>query len=274
MRHPLKSLWKTVFGDGDEYIDLFFSRLYDPQNALFFEQNGKVVSALHLILTDIFVAGQPRPAYYLCGAATLPEYRGRGLMGKLIGRAKSISRERGVEYIALIPAAAGLFPYYRKHGFYAAYSVQHSLYQYNHRENEKRYFFTPADDVSTAVSMHNDRFRAMDYSLRKDGRLFGFIQNEAELLGRQLSYVTDSHNQKAGYILYSKKNPQRIKELVCDDAARQNLLDAFMLEHRLNEVWITEPFNGGAEIQKGMLWAADGKPVTCQSKPYINVMLD
>ena len=40
-KSQLIDLWRTSFNDSEEFIKLFFDRVYKKENALFIEKNGK-----------------------------------------------------------------------------------------------------------------------------------------------------------------------------------------------------------------------------------------
>lgn len=48
-KSQLIDLWRTSFNDSEEFIKLFFDRVYKKENALFIEKNGKIVSALQML---------------------------------------------------------------------------------------------------------------------------------------------------------------------------------------------------------------------------------
>lgn len=54
---------------------------------------------------------------YLCGLATRPEYRGNGIMGRLIEKINIKAIDRGFDFTFLIPASDGLRKYYRDRGY-------------------------------------------------------------------------------------------------------------------------------------------------------------
>ena len=45
----LIDLWRTSFDDSEEFIKLFFDRVYKKENALFIKKDGKIVSALQML---------------------------------------------------------------------------------------------------------------------------------------------------------------------------------------------------------------------------------
>ncbi len=113
-------LYKTAFPtDSDEFINSLFSKYFND-NLFYLLLDGKVVSMLFLIPCELKMFEQKYPAAYLYAAATLPQYRGQGLMTKLINRIKKETVENGVALITK-PANKGLYDYYAKFGFKTAF---------------------------------------------------------------------------------------------------------------------------------------------------------
>lgn len=113
----VRSIWKTVFEDTDEYIDLFFSRQYKPENTLIYFEENTPVATLQMVEYSISFYGEIIPFYYLVGLSTLPEYRGKGYMGELIERAHKVMQKRGIHLSILVPAEESLFGYYERFGY-------------------------------------------------------------------------------------------------------------------------------------------------------------
>ena len=115
----LKSLWKTAFGDGDQYIDMFFDDLYRPENTLVCCVEGRVASAAYVVELGEFVTagGDRRPCRAVYAFATLPELRGMGLGSAVIERAADMSCRDGAVGV-ICPAQYSLFDYYRSRGGY------------------------------------------------------------------------------------------------------------------------------------------------------------
>jgi ribosomal protein S18 acetylase RimI-like enzyme len=108
-----RALWHDVFGDEREFIDLFMTEVYRPENMLVCEEQGRVVSMLHIvdITTDY------GPTAYLYAIATDPAYRGRGYAKELISKAIGLARERDYKAVMLIPSEPSLVEYYQRFGF-------------------------------------------------------------------------------------------------------------------------------------------------------------
>ena len=118
----LRENWRLAFGDDDAYLDFFFARRFDPQKTPVALIGGRVVSQLFLLPASLIAGTGAYPVYYLFAAATHPQYRGRGLMAKLLREAERMARADGMRGIVLLPGEPGLYRYYAQHGYETAFT--------------------------------------------------------------------------------------------------------------------------------------------------------
>lgn len=117
----LTELWHNVFGDDYDYIDYFFEKAYPYCDTFITLSDGKPASAFYLLPCYIDYEGKRYKGKYLYAAATLPEYRGKGLMAELINEAIFYCRNSSeTDFISLVPADEGLYGYYGRFGFKTA----------------------------------------------------------------------------------------------------------------------------------------------------------
>ena len=109
----LKGVWLSCFEEREDAAELFFEENASTFHAYACEEDGKIVSALYLIDCTLNSA----PAHYLCGAATLPDHRRRGIMAGLITYALEDAKRRGDRYSLLFPASGSLYGFYAKFGY-------------------------------------------------------------------------------------------------------------------------------------------------------------
>ena len=115
------NMWKACFHDTDAYMDMYFSKLYRPENTLVLEEGGTVASSLQMLPYNVRYNGKTLPACYISGAATLPSYRMRGFMAKLLYASFEIMKERGIKLSTLIPFN---FSFYEKFGYSHLFSYK------------------------------------------------------------------------------------------------------------------------------------------------------
>ncbi|MBQ3264929.1 MAG: GNAT family N-acetyltransferase [Ruminococcus sp.] len=120
----LKSIWLSCFEEREDAAELFFQRNKAVFHAYACEADGELVSALYLL--DCSLGG--KSAHYLCGAATLPAYRGRGLMSALIRFALQDAARRGDHYSLLLPASETLYGFYAGFGYLPSCAVKSAVF--------------------------------------------------------------------------------------------------------------------------------------------------
>lgn len=86
------ALWKQIFGDSDGFIDWFFAERYCPDQSVCLEIDGRIASMMQGCPMTIALRGKPVRAMMISGVSTLPEYRGRGLMHRVMGEMMQVAR--------------------------------------------------------------------------------------------------------------------------------------------------------------------------------------
>ena len=148
--HPLPgdkeamiSLWQTTFLDSDEFVHLFFNRVYKPENTLVIKKDDNIISALQMIPYEVKTAGGIISAAYICGVCTLTVERGKGLMSVLMNEAFDVMRQRGYDIATLIPAHPWLFDIYKKFGYIHPINYSYELFYNNDKTLFSDYNFIP-----------------------------------------------------------------------------------------------------------------------------------
>ena len=184
----ISAIWRMAFSDFDEYINLFLDNLYSPQNTIVSRECGVVVSMAFLIPAQLVVNGRPYSAYYLYAAATHPNYRQKGHMGKVINSAKEVAKKRGIDFIVLVPAEEYLFDYYAKFGFETKF-------------NKKTVRFTRSQLQAWATEPDlSEAFNLNVFETRQASFGFGSFLNWSESV---LSYAMKEHTYCSGSIAFT-----------------------------------------------------------------------
>lgn len=125
VKEDMMELWKETFHDSAHYIDIVFENYFTPANAFYrYDENRLIASLLRIpyefqILTNEGLKRLLR-GVYLCGLATRPEYRRRGIMAELMNEAEEASNRSGYDLSFLIPADDHLRDYYKRKGYRTA----------------------------------------------------------------------------------------------------------------------------------------------------------
>jgi GNAT superfamily N-acetyltransferase len=116
-QEQLKKLWQLCFNDSESFIDRFLMTIGRVERCLVWEEDKKVVSMLFILPAETFIHGELRSLSYIYACATLPDFRGKGLMKQMLEYAFQIAQQDRVFALFLIPANPTLSSYYKNLGF-------------------------------------------------------------------------------------------------------------------------------------------------------------
>ena len=224
----LTDLWHNVFGDNEEYIKLFFRKAYYDCDCFAEIDGDKIVSAFYLLKSSIRFDGKTYNGRYLYAADTLLEYRSKGLMSKLIKEALAYAEKEKLDFIALVPAADGLYDYYGRFGF------KESMYKYMAKVDLKIKDIASIVDADNFGKIRNtsgcnmlvynkigseyafDCFGFYDTEILSIGDRICYAEGEELFVGDCALYLTDilSENEEGSEVVYTNypfKNAVKIR---------------------------------------------------------------
>lgn len=104
----LKAIWRACFDAEEEYLHLYFSTRYRPDQTLVLEEDGQILGMLTLLPCTLraLCQGEWRlyRASYLFAVGTLPQAQGRQIATQLLQFADKYLQEQGIEAAVLYPA--------------------------------------------------------------------------------------------------------------------------------------------------------------------------
>ena len=109
----LRALWKGAFGDGDDFLELFFSTAFSPERCRCVTEDGRVLAALYWFDTSC----RGRKLAYIYAVATDAACRNRGLCRRLMEDTGAVLRDRGYAGALLVPQEEGLIRMYGGMGY-------------------------------------------------------------------------------------------------------------------------------------------------------------
>lgn len=175
MKQELASIWKQVFCDNDQYIDLIFSGKFSPEHTLVGISEGKIVATLHMQPYTFSFWNTPIPCYYLAGLATLPPFRNQGWMGRLITYCHQVMNYRNIPLSLLVPAEESLRGYYQRYN-YTPISTSGKTISPSLKEILQMY-----DSWEDAFFFFDNTFNNKDFSIRKSYADFLMLIKDAEI---------------------------------------------------------------------------------------------
>lgn len=109
----LRRLWKDAFGDGDAFLDSFFSTAYSPDRCRCLLAEGRLAAALYWF--DVSCRGQKMA--YIYAVATAPAFREQGCCRALMGNVHSHLAALGYHGALLVPDGEALCRMYTGLGY-------------------------------------------------------------------------------------------------------------------------------------------------------------
>jgi ribosomal protein S18 acetylase RimI-like enzyme len=116
-KEEMARLWQICFGDPTDYIRNFFSRRFDASRAVVYLAEGKVASMAFMLTAALRLNGGCEPVQYIYAVGTHPDYRKRGIMGRLMEAAWDQALKAGQRFSVLLPASDALYLYYGRMGY-------------------------------------------------------------------------------------------------------------------------------------------------------------
>lgn len=107
------AIWRASFPQDSEETIAAFLATVPLKYAFLAEQDGRAVAMVY----GLPAAVEGKPLQYIYAAATLPEYRGRGVFGELLRYALETARSEGCVGSFLRPAEPSLQGYYERFGY-------------------------------------------------------------------------------------------------------------------------------------------------------------
>lgn len=107
----IRGLWELIFSeDTSDYLDFYFDHVYKNNIVIVARENENIIGMLHMNPYEL----KENKTYYIVGVATLPEFRGKGIMRKMMEFAIEIAKAEHISKLILLPVDER---YYAPFGF-------------------------------------------------------------------------------------------------------------------------------------------------------------
>ena len=108
-RPQAEAQWRDIFEESPAFASYYFDRRFYPEHAFGAFDGDRLVAVVHGRPTKIVIARKPYAALLVAGVSTLPEYRGQGLMHKLMTLLTAHAKESGFSCCYLHPVSESLY---------------------------------------------------------------------------------------------------------------------------------------------------------------------
>ena len=235
-KSQLIDLWRTSFNDSEEFIKLFFDRVYKKENALFIEKNGKIVSALQMLPYVMTYYGTEISVNYM--------------------------ESRKVALTVIIPADPWLFDYYRDLGYTEAFDYSEETYICPSEIALEQGVLVVPPEVPSMESLYN--FFNKKQRERICYVLHGYddfvtILRELQMSGGQMLTALNIQEEPIGMIFfYPVGDYIYVKELMYDnDNIKNLLLQEATTQSKVEKAVCRTPFTGPGTFPLGMARVLD-----------------
>lgn len=230
----LKRIWKICFGDSDEYINLFFERLFNPRLTAVAICGDQIIGATYLIAIKHYNGdNEPISCFYGYAVGVLPEFRGNSACKKMNDYILDFCKKANMPYF-VSPASDSLADYYISLGLddvmtkkTAVFNRSESLSQYTHQP-------LSADEL--------EQYRRSQYRMAYlwDASKLSFVYDSMPLYGGFADLITIG-GKKLYAIGQINGSSLVVWETSADDKTMAMAADALMDLHSCNEAVISLP---------------------------------
>lgn len=229
----IAQIWKTCFGDEEEYIDFYLNNRMTEDNMLIICEDGRAVSMAGFLPVRYLCDGEYVDARYVYAAATLPEYRRRGHAGRIL----QFAHEHYGQPLILAPAEEGLVRYYERMGFQRAFPDTRVRMQQDMEalalpeEDEEKYRMSPIT-AEEYVRLRDEKCAREGY-VSWDVTAVSYMMELCARYGGQTAAVYRGEDadvaETADFLMYQKEDEELvIVETSLETEALQELLPNLM----------------------------------------------
>jgi len=109
----LRRLWKTAFGDTEDYLSAFFETAFSPLRSRVAMEGGETAGMLYWF----DVSCREQKMAYIYAVATHPGHRGKGVCRNLMADTHALLKEQGYAAALLVPQSGDLRNMYAAFGY-------------------------------------------------------------------------------------------------------------------------------------------------------------
>ncbi|MFQ6791798.1 MAG: GNAT family N-acetyltransferase [Thomasclavelia sp.] len=205
-------LWKASFQDEDEQSTKFyFDYCYQSDNTYLLKNNDKIVSMLQIVPYTISIDNQDNLAYFILGVATDKNYRGQGLMKKLMNHVLSLPKYENQKILLQAYQPEIYYGFgFKEDYFHKKVKVDLSKYSHdNHLKIIDDYDFTKSLILYQNFTSNFNGYRKRDLDYYKK-----YLLPRCKAYNETLKIFYD--NTKAvGYAIYSENDKQiKVSEII------------------------------------------------------------
>ncbi len=194
----LKLIWKTCFGDSDDYIDFFFENRINSCYPIVATYDNKVIGGMYLMPVKTYEYSKIKNGLYGYAIGVLPEYRKNGVYKHIHSKIDEYITNKNMFYI-LSPANEKLCEYYKSLGFIENAYISEETFE---KTTEKgKTFVTENLDKNHYFNLRQECFKDKS-PIIWDKEALLYVLDENSLAGGENLYIKE--NDKEYFLLIRK----------------------------------------------------------------------
>lgn len=221
-KNDFKKLFREAFALSNEWSDWFMDSVFDEDDMLGLEIDGKLVSTLLMSRYPFAYQGCELPASYISCVATAKSERGKGYMSGLMDKALIASAQRGDAFATLIPANRRLYFFYDNFDFATVFYIDEQRYTSLHEFVVNPEFKEIEPDFATFSRLESTR----PCGLRHDETRFRQVMDDIRLDKGLTVAVSDGNGEEALAFVEIGDVAKVLDLLSSSEAAAENVLAA------------------------------------------------
>ena len=108
-KQATRPLYEQAFADPEAFVDYYYREKCADNKMVVLEEDGKILSMLHLNPYTVSVCGVRTAVYYVVAVATDREHRRKGYMARVLQAAFDEMKREGVPFCFLLPVKEAIY---------------------------------------------------------------------------------------------------------------------------------------------------------------------
>lgn len=240
--NDLVQLWKICFPtDSECFVDMYFREKYKKEYTLVYRFNNRVIAAIQMLPYTMTFFGKKVNIVYISGAATLPEFRGEGLMKSLLQKSFIINEQNNIAFSVLIPQEKWLVNFYNQLGYIQAFGYQKNKVFFTNSQASEKIFPITDNQIALAYQFYNEHSQKRDFCIQKTIDDFKVIFQDYRLAKGNI-FALKTNEQISALAFCSFQNGDLIvKELLTNHKNKELILNNIMLYYQIDNLYLFQP---------------------------------
>jgi len=242
----IKKLWREVFGDSSEFLNLYFNERFQCEQCLVCIEGEKLCASLQMLPYTLQLNGAPYSACYIFAIMTAPLERNKGYMRKLLEFAFNELKQKKIPFVFLIPQEPYLFNIYAKFGFKKAFLVDKKKLMLPEKQVS---YFEP--DIVKAYEFYSEYYLGKNLVCQSYPQ-FEFIYKTIKIEGGHILAIGEHDSMEGLCLCINTENGVRALDFLSpNNVTSKHLLSAIRSKYNVNTAIVSQ-YDGNINSYLGM----------------------